>query len=111
MSAPSQPTSRGKMIKDAECRGRPTLHTGAVWVCLSSLRPLSLTPRSRWMANCGIRMIASVRTRRVPAVGQDQAPGQAELAIQPGVQQRAAVDLDAQLLPAIPAGVRSSASA
>jgi hypothetical protein len=40
------------------------------------------------------------------AVAGDQPPGQLELTVQPGVEQRPAVDLDACLQPAVPAGGR-----
>ena len=52
-------------------------------------------------------MIASVRTSKVRAVGQNQATSQAELAIQPRVEQWSAIDLNPELLPAISTGVRS----
>ena len=51
-----------------------------------------------------MRSIGPVRTRCVGAVGGDEAPGELELAVEPGVQQRPAVDLDAGLQQ--PLGVR-----
>ena len=84
----------------------PMPHTGVRCCCLSSTRPRSLTSRSRWMASCGTRQIAS-STRDVDgrAVAQHDAAGDAEVAVEPRVDQRAAVDLDAELLPTDAAGV------
>ena len=55
--------------------------------------------RSRWIASCGMRMIAPVRTSLLLPVAHDQPARQSELPIQPAVEQRTAVDLGAQLLP------------
>ena len=102
--SPAEPSrsARWSMIRSA---GRPTPQTGTVCACLSSFSPSSLTDRSRWIASCGMRMIAPVRTRSAAAVVQHDPAGQAQLAVEPGVEQRAAVHLHPQLLPAAAADV------
>ena len=66
-----------------------------------------MTSRSRWMASWGTRSSGrSTRSRRDLAGRRVDDPArQAEVAVEPGVEQHAAVDLDAELAAARPAGV------
>ena len=66
--------------------------------------------RSRWMASCGTRQERAIDEQEallgaVGAAHHDPAR-QAEVAVEPGVEQGAAVDLDGQLAVARPTGVR-----
>ncbi len=88
--------------RNSPSRGLPMPHTGARWACLSSTSPFSFTSRSRWIASCGTRATgSSTATRWARRRAIDQSTGDAEVAVEPRVQQRAAVDLDTQLLPAV----------
>ena len=87
-------------------RGAPVPQTGVRCCCLSSTSPRSLTSRSRWIASCGTRQIgASTATSAIEPSREHDPAGDAEVAVEPRVQQHAAVDLDAELLPAEAAGV------
>ena len=79
--------------------GSPSPKTGFMCCCLSSASP-SFTARSRWMASCGKRSSGPGGRQVLRAVEHHEAPGELQFAVQPGVQQRSAVDLDAGLQPA-----------
>ena len=76
-----------------------------------STRPRSLTSRSRWMASCGIRRSGSSMRKQAlvgavaAGIGHGDPARQPEVAVEPRVEQHAAVDLDAELAAADPAGV------
>ena len=79
----------------------PLPQTGCRCCCLSSIRPRSLTSRSRWIASCGTRATGRrTSTSCDEPSAQHDPPGDAEVAVEPRVEQHAAVDLDAELPPA-----------
>ncbi len=65
----------------------------------SSFSP-SFTLRSRCMASCGTRATARGRRRAGCCRRPSSAPGDTEVAVEPGVVEDPAVDLDVELLPA-----------
>ena len=77
----------------------PTPASGAA--CRSSTRPCSLTSRSRWMASCGTRASGRRSSTSVtrPVGACTSRPATAEIAVEPAVEEHAAVDLDAELAP------------
>ena len=88
-------------------RPRRGPRSGCVCRCRSNWRPFLPMDRSRWMASCGTRSSGrSTATRRVGPVAQRDTAGQAEVAVEPAVEQRPAVDLHGDLPPAVRAGVR-----
>ncbi len=76
---------------------------GIMCCCLSRARP-SFTARSRWMASWGKRNSGPGGGEVLGCVAHHQAPGELQFAVKPGVEQRAAVDLDPGLQPAELAG-------
>ena len=99
--APTPRRSASRPVKPAPAPRSPSRsQIGARCCCAFSRRPSVMISRSRWIASWGTRSSgSSMRTRRSGPVGggHRHAAGQAEVAVQPRVQQGAAVDLDAEL--------------
>jgi hypothetical protein len=71
---------------------------GARWSCGLSLSPSSLTLRSRWTASCETRARGRwTRARWAAPSSVKHHPREAEVAVEPGVPEGPAVDLDAEL--------------
>ena len=99
LGAPSMPAARRSSAANSPADGSPTPHTGVRCRCRSSFSPPSLTSRSRWTASWGTRATGSSTATSVAAVGRDEPPGDAEVAVEPRVVEDPAVDLDAELPP------------
>ena len=86
---------RTRQVSTCRC---PTPDGGAA-ACRASGR-VSFTPRSRWIASCGTRATGRCTSTRCdePSAVSDPS-GDAEVAVEPRVEQHTAVDLDAELLP------------
>ena len=86
---------------------RPQTGLRCCWALRSS--PLVVISRSRWMASCGTRTERPIDEEQpllgAVAAAHDDPPGQAEVAVEPRVEERAAVHLDGELAAAGPPGV------
>ena len=99
ISPTSQPASRAicSMIVRS---GRLTLQTGAVCSWRSSFTPVLVRRPVEVDGQLRDAHDRPGADQPLLAAGEDHPTGQPELAVQPGVEQRAAVDLHPQLLPA-----------
>ena len=102
MAPGSAPSSAARTRRSRPARAPPRPQIGVSSVCWSRARPL-FTSRSRWMASCGDpeerarRRRTQLDGRGALAAPHGHPPRDAEVAVEPRVVERPAVDLDAEL--------------